>query len=64
MDDEKKLVDVMLDVLAEIHEMRKGIDTTNKGLEKLEDTTSKRLGKLEKQMILNNKAVGELRLSI
>lgn len=51
MDDEKKLVEVMLDVLAEIHEMRKVIDTTNQRLEKL-----------EKQMVLNNKAIGELRV--
>ncbi len=53
MEDEKKLVDVMLDVLAEIHEMRKGINITNDRLEKL-----------DKQMMLNNKAIGELRLSV
>ncbi len=54
----------MLDVLAEIHEMRKGINITNDRLEKLENTTSSRLEKLEKQLMLNNKAVGELRLSV
>jgi len=43
----------MLDVLAEIHEMRKGINITNDRLEKL-----------DKQMMLNNKAIGELRLSV
>ncbi len=60
MEDERKLVDVMPDVLAEIHEMRKGIDKSNNRLEKVE----KGVEKLEKQMMLNNKAIGELRLSV
>ncbi len=64
MDDEKKLADVMLEVLAEIHEMRKGVDTTNNRIEKVENVTSTRLEKLEKQMMLNSKAIGELRLSV
>lgn len=54
----------MLDVPAEIHEMRKGVNITNDRLEKLENTASSRLEKLEKQMMLNNKAIGELRLSV
>ena len=54
----------MLDVLAEIHEMRKAINLTNKSLEKLENANSTRLEKLGKQMMMNNKAIGELRIGV
>ena len=53
MKDEQRLIEVMAELLAEVHEMRLGIDKSNLRLESV-----------EKQLIMNNKATSELRLSM
>ena len=66
-----RLVEIMADLLAEVHMMRQDnnerldglnqrLDTTNQRL----DGSNERLERLEGQMSKNNAAVGELRLSV
>lgn len=53
MKDQQRLIEVMAELLAEVHEMRLGIDKSNLRLESV-----------EKQLIMNNRATSELRLSM
>jgi hypothetical protein len=60
MGDEKKLVDVMLDVLAKMHEMRKGMDGMRSdisGLRVQQEKTNSELAKVNLQFAENTRAI-------
>ena len=57
MPNDNRLIEIMADLLAEVHQMR--VDNN----ERL-DKTNERLDRLETQTTKNNAAIGELRLSV
>jgi len=64
MKDEDRLIEIMAELLAEVHEMRTGmnerLDKVNHRLERVEH----KIEGLEKQQAKTNLAIGELRLSV
>ena len=58
------LIEIMAELLAEVHQMRvdnnERLDKTNECL----NTTNERLDRLETQTAKNNAAIGELRISV
>lgn len=64
MAEDNRLIEIMADLLAEVHMMRQDnnerLDKTNERLDK----TNERLDRLDNQMAKNTAAVGELRLSV
>lgn len=57
MSDQQKLIEVMAELLAEVHEMRMEI----KGMR---DDVNNRIGRLENEQVKTNLGIGELRLSV
>ena len=57
MAEDNRLIEIMADLLAEVHQMR--VDNN----ERL-DKTNERLDRLETQTAKNNAAIGELRISV
>ncbi|AMR28959.1 hypothetical protein A0257_18870 [Hymenobacter psoromatis] len=59
-----RLIEIMAELLAEVHQMRvdnnERLDKTNERLDK----TNERLDRLETQTAENNAAIGELRVSV
>jgi Sec-independent protein translocase protein TatA len=64
MSDEKKLVVVMLDVLAEIHEMRKGMDGMRSEMNSNLTELNQRVGKLEKEQSRTSKELVKVNLQL
>ncbi len=64
MNDEKKLIEVMSDLLAEVHEMRMEIKGMRTDLNGKIDILSTRMEKVENEQAKTNLGIGELRLSV
>ena len=56
---DKKLIDVMTDVLAEIHAMRTGFEKRFEGMDKRFENMDKRLENLEKSQVKTNQLLSE-----
>jgi hypothetical protein len=64
VNDEKKLIEVMSDLLAEVHEMRMEIKGMRTDLNGKIDILSTRMEKVENEQAKTNLGIGELRLSV
>ena len=64
MKDEQKLIEVMSELLAEVHEMRLEIKGMRTDLNGRIDGLANRMEKVEGEQAKTNLAIGELRLSV
>jgi hypothetical protein len=64
MKNEERLIEVMAELLAEVHEMRVDMKTQMRDLNTGMTDLNKRVGRLEDQQVKTNMELGELRLSV
>jgi hypothetical protein len=64
MNNEEKLIEVMSELLAEVHEMRLEIKGMREDFNKKIDALAFKVEKLEEAQSKTNVAIGELRLSV
>ena len=64
MKNEERLIEVMAELLAEVHEMRNELKGLREEMSGMRTDKNKRLERLEDQQVKTNMELGELRLSV